>query len=338
MLGFMGKNTLAKIDRIVGNIHVHPEYSSLVSHKFRTYLVQEAERHSAGIELAGEQALSRKDYEKAKSKSIVGLREAREYLITHGINLSSFSALSKLIDPDGNKYAGFRKDIKGTGISVGLVGEDLKPFDPSKIPFAMKDLSDFISEEMNLHPVTKAIHTHIEFARIHPYEEGNGRASRLVQNLLLEQKDITPAIIRSADREIYLAVLKGAISDRNNSKSSVYQQSRNEIVFHDFIEAKVLDSTELLENELRNRRVYDIDLYNMTGKEVSFSIKKGLSNLARRYDKSGLKVSLKEHAGDRRAKIEIIGNVGISELKPILENLAGKLHFNYSLTPRKGCC
>src|SRR3989344_17376 len=299
----MGENTLAKIDRIVGNIHVHPEYSSLVSHKFRTYLVQEAERHSAGIELAGEQSLSRKDYEKAKSKSIVGLRAAR-------------------------------KDIKGTGISVGLVGEYLKPFDPSKIPFAMKDLSDFISEEMNLHPVTKAIHTHIEFARIHPYEEGNGRASRLVQNLLLEQKAITPAIIRSADREIYLAVLKGAISDRNNSKSSVYQQSRNEIVFHDFIEAKVLDSTELLENELRNRRVYDIDLYNMTGKEVSFSIKKGLSNLARRYDKSGLKVSLKEHVGDRRAKIEIIGNVGISELKPILENLAGKLHFNYSLKPR----
>jgi hypothetical protein len=89
----------------------------------------------------------------------------------------------------------------------------MRPPPWNEVPALMRDwikdakaLPD--ADEAEIAEALAAIHA--RFEQIHPFLDGNGRAGRLVLNLLLVRLGIPPAIIYKGDRARYLAALRGA--------------------------------------------------------------------------------------------------------------------------------
>lgn len=59
----------------------------------------------------------------------------------------------------------------------------------------------------------QALNAHFKLVSIHPFTDGNGRAARLLFNLLLTQSGYPPAIIRKEDRSLYInSIEKGQLT------------------------------------------------------------------------------------------------------------------------------
>jgi fido (protein-threonine AMPylation protein) len=70
----------------------------------------------------------------------------------------------------------------------------------------------------NLHPVVRAAAAHLEFARLHPFPDGNGRIARLLlQGLLLESgvPSLPLEAILAWNRTAYLAAVSRAVQQRD---------------------------------------------------------------------------------------------------------------------------
>jgi Fic family protein len=84
---------------------------------------------------------------------------------------------------------------------------------PEETPALMGNLMKWYrSEKESLHPLLLAATFHYKFVVIHPFDDGNGRMSRLLMNLLLMQTGYVPAIIQTESKEEYLLALEQADS------------------------------------------------------------------------------------------------------------------------------
>jgi len=94
---------------------------------------------------------------------------------------------------------------------------------PEDVPPMMSDLLDFYHEakrDNTIHPLVIAALFHYQFVAIHPFDDGNGRMSRLLMNLILMQHHYQPVIIRSekeAKNYYYFA-----LSDADNGNHETF--------------------------------------------------------------------------------------------------------------------
>jgi Fic family protein len=89
---------------------------------------------------------------------------------------------------------------------------------PEDTPAKMQELMDWYSKTVNnkiVHPVVVAALFHHQFVSIHPFDDGNGRLSRILMNLILMQNGFPPVVIKMDDRQNYYALLNRA---DNNDK------------------------------------------------------------------------------------------------------------------------
>jgi Fic family protein len=89
-------------------------------------------------------------------------------------------------------------------------GEMFNYASPTDTPILMGELIDWYrseEEKGEMHPLDLASLFHYKFVCIHPFDDGNGRISRLLMNYVLIKNDLPPVIIKSEDKRNYLQAL-----------------------------------------------------------------------------------------------------------------------------------
>ncbi len=84
---------------------------------------------------------------------------------------------------------------------------------PTETPARMRDLLTTFRDECareEKHIVEIAARFHHEFTAIHPFDDGNGRMTRLLTNLIFMQAGFPPVVIRTQERNPYVLALSQA--------------------------------------------------------------------------------------------------------------------------------
>lgn len=103
------------------------------------------------------------------------------------------------------------RDIKDTEgyrtVQVFIQGSDHIPPEPEKVPnLMMYYIYNYNHDDQNI--FDKIARYHIEFERIHPFEDGNGRTGRLLINYELLKNNLPPVVIAKEDRTKYYEFLR----------------------------------------------------------------------------------------------------------------------------------
>jgi len=147
-------------------------------------------------------------------------------------------------------------------------GEIFKYTDPQDVSAEMQELMKWYVES-DLHPVVKAAFLHYKFVCIHPFDDGNGRVSRLLMNYHLMKNSYPPIIIKSEKRKIYFTSLMQA--DQGDLET-----------FAEYIGAQLIESLNLAIKAARGEEIEEpedidkkIDILNrkLDGKADVKSIK-----------------------------------------------------------------
>ncbi len=104
------------------------------------------------------------------------------------------------------------RDIKDTEgyrtVQVFIQGSEHIPPEPEKVPnlMMMYYIYNYNQDEQDI--FTKIAKYHIDFEKIHPFEDGNGRTGRLLINYELLKNDLPPVVIAKEDRVKYFEFLR----------------------------------------------------------------------------------------------------------------------------------
>jgi len=109
--------------------------------------------------------------------------------------------INETINKNIKETEGYRK------IQVFIRGSEHIPPSPEKIPNLMNYfVYNYTNDKQNI--FDKIAKYHIEFEKIHPFEDGNGRTGRLLLNYELIKNNISPIVITKEERVKYFELIK----------------------------------------------------------------------------------------------------------------------------------
>ncbi|WLR42567.1 Fic family protein [Bacillus carboniphilus] len=212
-------------DEIEKKRPIAPSKMKLISQKFQ----EEWTYHSNALEgntlSLGETAFFLREGLTIKGKTlrehqeVTNHAEAIDYLnevikdrdITEGLIKDLHAIIFLGIKDDKGKLikgGGYKKE---DNFAITLTG-DIKKYTPSvEVPTEMEKVITWYEKNKTvLHPAELASIFHHKLVSIHPFQDGNGRVSRLCMNLILMKYGYPPAIIRKEERQEYLLALESA--------------------------------------------------------------------------------------------------------------------------------
>ncbi len=108
-----------------------------------------------------------------------------------------------------------RRDIdKNESVTLNYVG--YTPPNPQKVEKKLKNSISNIKQLYSIDPLESAIRAHIDMAAIQPFMEGNKRTSRLIQDRILYDANLPPAIISAGEGYFYRKLLGDALVEYDN--------------------------------------------------------------------------------------------------------------------------
>jgi Fic family protein len=133
-------------------------------------------------------------------------KRALEYVFQNLQNRDGFDErfikkINEIINKDIKDTEGYRK------VQVFIRGSEHIPPLPEKIPNLMNYfVYNYNNNEEDI--FERIAKYHIEFEKIHPFEDGNGRTGRLLLNYELLKNNIAPVVISKEERVKYFEFLK----------------------------------------------------------------------------------------------------------------------------------
>ncbi len=91
---------------------------------------------------------------------------------------------------------------------VTLLGAKLVPPPGPAVPGLIRELVDFFPHSESLSPLMQAAWLHAQFTYVHPFNDGNGRSGRLLQDWALIRRGHWPTGIPNSKRDDYYAALE----------------------------------------------------------------------------------------------------------------------------------
>ena len=97
--------------------------------------------------------------------------------------------------------------------SNAIIGADFETSTPSQASVLTKNWIENLNYRLELcknndEKLSEILNSHIEFERIHPFSDGNGRTGRLIMLYLCFQENISPFVIEKNDRALYMNYLR----------------------------------------------------------------------------------------------------------------------------------
>ena len=165
-----------------------------------------------------------KDLEEMKASN-VGLKMVKEAALDKGQPLTEYfiRTLHKTLLRED--YTVYRQLPDGTNTSyivhagqyktrpnsvITATGERFEYASPEETPALMADLLQWYNQEEvkgEMKPIELASLFHYRYIRIHPFEDGNGRISRLIVNYILYRHGYPMIVVRTKDKKNYLDAL-----------------------------------------------------------------------------------------------------------------------------------
>jgi len=144
------------------------------------------------------------------------------------------------------------------------------PPKPSDVPGLVKDFSGWLAQKtLALHPVITAGLAHLELAAIHPFNNGNGRTSRALADMILDRHGYSFRNLFSwvsqvgIDMSIYHSTLGEVLGTE-------YGANVDPTRWLEYFTSVVTNSLNEIQPELLRRRDYFMEMYNL-GEEKGLS-------------------------------------------------------------------
>jgi len=222
-------------------------------------LEEAAQRHSLEIEEP-----SRSTKRRVYDALLTNLKSAWDYAKKNPFSNETLTAVNGLVQEGDCKLGLFRDD------NVRIQGDDVRlPPDAVKIDREIGkvmfdyNILEFIARDNPANAVELAAYLHLQIARVHPFKDGNGRTSRILQDAFLYRCGLPPAVINHAERVIYFNILRRAIHDLNGNEGRIFDdQGRSPPhgsipmygEFLDFIGSKVAASMDQIIDASKNHQ------------------------------------------------------------------------------------